>query len=106
MTHAVYRYSTFTRLSGHPAIDNLRFEFMRHFKSKPSANIVKAIDLAKARSAKVLGIVGRDSGYTAKHGDVLVLIPTDNPSWAIPLSEAFQAVVRALSRQSSGVAAK
>jgi D-sedoheptulose 7-phosphate isomerase len=34
-----------------------------------SANIVKAIDLAKERSAKVLGIVGRDSGYTAKHGD-------------------------------------
>src|ERR1700704_2941813 len=58
-----------------------------------SANIVKAIDLAKARSAKVFGIVGRDSGYTAKHGDVVVLIPTVNPSWVTPLSEAFQAVV-------------
>src|SRR4051794_31003020 len=31
-----------------------------------SANIVKAIDLAKSRSAKVFGIVGRDSGYTAR----------------------------------------
>src|SRR6476660_6280994 len=40
-----------------------------------SANIVKAIDLAKSRSAKVFGIVGRDSGYTARHGDVVVLIP-------------------------------
>jgi D-sedoheptulose 7-phosphate isomerase len=46
-----------------------------------SANIVQAIDLAKARSAKVFGIVGRDSGYTAKHGDVVVLIPQVNPSW-------------------------
>src|SRR6476659_5381056 len=58
-----------------------------------SANIVKAIDLAKARSAKVFGIVGRDSGYTARHGDVVVLIPAINPSWVTPLSEAFQAVV-------------
>lgn len=60
---------------------------------KISANIVHAIDLAKARSAKVFGIVGRDSGYTAKHGDVVVLIPQVNPSWVTPLSEAFQAVV-------------
>jgi D-sedoheptulose 7-phosphate isomerase len=58
-----------------------------------SANIVKAVDLAKARSAKVFGIVGRDSGHTAKHADVVVLIPQINPSWVTPLSEAFQAVV-------------
>jgi hypothetical protein len=37
-----------------------------------SANIVKAVDLAKARSARVFGIVGRNSGYTAMHGDVVV----------------------------------
>jgi D-sedoheptulose 7-phosphate isomerase len=37
--------------------------------------------------------VGRDSGYTAKHGDVVVLIPQVNPNWVTPLSEAFQAVV-------------
>ena len=34
-----------------------------------SPNIVKAVDFAKARSAKVFGIVGRDSGHPAKHGD-------------------------------------
>jgi len=62
-------------------------------ESNISANIVKAVDLAKERSAKVLGIVGRDSGYTARHGDVVVLIPQVNPSWVTPLSEAFQAVV-------------
>jgi D-sedoheptulose 7-phosphate isomerase len=58
-----------------------------------SANIVKAIDLAKARSAKVLGIVGRESGHTARHGDVVVVIPQPDPAWVTPLSEAFQAVV-------------
>jgi D-sedoheptulose 7-phosphate isomerase len=58
-----------------------------------SANIVKAIDLAKARSARVLGIVGRESGYTARHGDVVVVIPPVDASWVTPLSEAFQAVV-------------
>src|SRR5215831_3898663 len=47
---------------------------------KISAHIVHAIDLAKARWAKVFGIVGRDSGYTAKHGDVVVLIPQVNPN--------------------------
>jgi D-sedoheptulose 7-phosphate isomerase len=58
-----------------------------------SVNIVKAVELAKARGAKVFGIVGRDSGYTAKHGDVVVLIPQVEPGWVTPLSEAFQAVV-------------
>jgi D-sedoheptulose 7-phosphate isomerase len=51
---------------------------------KVSANIVQAIDLAKARSAKVFGIVGRDSGYTAKHGDVVVLIPEVNRAGSPP----------------------
>jgi D-sedoheptulose 7-phosphate isomerase len=37
--------------------------------------------------------VGRDSGHTAKHGDLVVLIPQVDPNWVTPLSEAFQAVV-------------
>jgi len=58
-----------------------------------STNLVKAIDAAKKRSAKVFGIVGRDTGYAAKQGDVVVVIPQVNPAWVTPLSEAFQAVV-------------
>jgi D-sedoheptulose 7-phosphate isomerase len=57
-----------------------------------SANIVHAIDLAKAHSAKVFDIVGRNSGYAAKHYDWSSLIAEVNPSWVTPLSEAFQAV--------------
>jgi D-sedoheptulose 7-phosphate isomerase len=58
-----------------------------------SPNIVRAVDFAKQRSAKVFGIVGRNGGYTAKHGDVIVVIPEINPAWITPMSEAFQAVV-------------
>jgi D-sedoheptulose 7-phosphate isomerase len=58
-----------------------------------SVNIVRAVDLAKSRSAKVFGIVGKDSGYTARNGDVVIRIPEVAPGWVTPLSEAFQAVV-------------
>ena len=58
-----------------------------------SANLIKAIDFAKARSARVFGIVGKDTGYTSKQGDVVVVIPQIKPAWVTPLSEAFQAVV-------------
>ena len=58
-----------------------------------STNIVKAIIFAKSRGTKVLGIVGKDNGYTALHGDVVVIVPQVNASRITPLSEAFQSVV-------------
>lgn len=58
-----------------------------------SPNLVAALELAKKRGAKVLGIVGRDGGYTAQVADVVILIPTVNPSNVTPHTEAFQAVV-------------
>lgn len=58
-----------------------------------SPNLVKAIDMAKERGAKVFGIVGKDTGYTAKMADVVVVVPQVKPEWVTPLSEAFQAVV-------------
>jgi D-sedoheptulose 7-phosphate isomerase len=58
-----------------------------------SVNLVRAIDLAKSRGAKVYGIVGRDSGYTAKQADVCVVIPPVNPARVTPLSEGMQGVV-------------
>jgi D-sedoheptulose 7-phosphate isomerase len=58
-----------------------------------STNIVQAVNYAKLRGAKVLGVIGRDNGYTALHGDVVVVVPQVNPSRITPLSEAFQAVV-------------
>jgi D-sedoheptulose 7-phosphate isomerase len=58
-----------------------------------SPNLVAALELAKERGASVLGIVGRDGGYTAKVADVAIVIPTVNPNNITPHSEAFQAVV-------------
>ena len=58
-----------------------------------SVNIIRAVDLAKARGAKVFAIVGRADGYSATHGDVVVVVPQVNPDRVTPLSEAFQGVV-------------
>jgi len=58
-----------------------------------SPNLVKALMLAKEVNAKILGIVGRDGGYTAKVADVAVIIPIVNNDAVTPHSEAFQAVV-------------
>jgi D-sedoheptulose 7-phosphate isomerase len=58
-----------------------------------SVNIVKAVDFAKERGARVFGIVGRDSGHTARRGDVVIVIPAVDPKRLTPLAEAFQAVL-------------
>src|SRR5215467_12876291 len=52
-----------------------------------STNLVKAVDFAKERGARVLGIVGRDSGHTARRGDVVVVVPTVDPKRVTPLAE-------------------
>ena len=58
-----------------------------------SPNLVAAIDTAKAAGARVVGIVGRDGGYTAKSADACVIVPTVNVTHTTPHAEAFQAVV-------------
>jgi D-sedoheptulose 7-phosphate isomerase len=58
-----------------------------------SPNLVSAIQLAKQCGASIVGIVGRDGGYTAKEASACVIVPTVNPDHVTPHSEAFQAVV-------------
>ena len=58
-----------------------------------SANIVLALDEAKAKGARILGVVGRDGGHTKKVGDAIVVVPVVDNSTITPHSEAFQAVV-------------
>jgi D-sedoheptulose 7-phosphate isomerase len=58
-----------------------------------SPNLVAALQLAKERRSSILGLVGRDGGYTARVADVCVIIPTVNPMNTTPHAEAFQAVV-------------
>jgi len=58
-----------------------------------SPNLVAALNFAKEAGATILGIVGRDGGYTAQVADACVIIPTVNPINTTPHAEAFQAVV-------------
>ncbi len=58
-----------------------------------SANIVHGLKEAKSRGVKVMGVVGRNGGYTKEVGDAVVVIPTVDQSRVTPHTEAFQAVV-------------
>jgi D-sedoheptulose 7-phosphate isomerase len=58
-----------------------------------SPNLVTALQYAKSVGSKVMGVVGRDGGYTAQVADACVIVPTVNPDNITPHSEAFQAVV-------------
>jgi len=58
-----------------------------------SANIVEALKYAHKIGAKILGVVGRDGGYTAEVADACVIVPTVNPESITPHTEAFQSVL-------------
>jgi D-sedoheptulose 7-phosphate isomerase len=58
-----------------------------------SSNLVNAIQYAKTCNAKVLGIVGKDGGFTKKAGDAVVVVPTVSPQHITPLTEGFQAII-------------
>lgn len=58
-----------------------------------SPNLVVALQLAKERGATIVGIVGRDGGYTAQVADAVVIVPTVNADRVTPHAEAFQGVV-------------
>ena len=58
-----------------------------------SPNIVRAVQYAKQVGAGVIGILGRDGGYTATVADACVIVPVVNPGSITPHTEAFQAVI-------------
>jgi D-sedoheptulose 7-phosphate isomerase len=58
-----------------------------------SVNLVNALNYAKEKGAKVIGVVGRDGGHTAKVSDACIIIPTVNEKTITPQTEAFQAVI-------------
>ena len=61
-----------------------------------SPNLVLALQLAKEVGAKIVGVVGRDGGYTAQVADACVVIPTINPEHVTPHTEAFHSVIHHL----------
>jgi len=58
-----------------------------------SANIVRGVEYARQCGAIILGVVGRDGGYTAQMSEACVIVPTVNPAHVTPHTESFQAVV-------------
>jgi D-sedoheptulose 7-phosphate isomerase len=58
-----------------------------------SPNLVTALQLARQVGARVIGVVGKDGGHTARVADACVVVPTVNPGNVTPHTEAFQAVL-------------
>jgi len=58
-----------------------------------SPNIVRALQFARRVGAGIVGVVGRDGGYTAQVADACVIVPTVDPAKVTPVTEAFHAVV-------------
>jgi D-sedoheptulose 7-phosphate isomerase len=58
-----------------------------------SVNIINALKYAHEKGSKILGIVGRDGGYTAKIADACIIIPVTTSDTITPHTESFQAVL-------------
>ena len=58
-----------------------------------SPNLVKALEYSKEMGSKIIGIVGRDGGYTAQVADACLIIPTVNPETVTAHTESFQALI-------------
>jgi D-sedoheptulose 7-phosphate isomerase len=58
-----------------------------------SVNLVKALEVAKQTGAVILGIVGKEGGYTRQVADACVLVPVVSTDRITPHTEGFCAVV-------------
>jgi D-sedoheptulose 7-phosphate isomerase len=58
-----------------------------------SPNLVSALQYAKQVGSRVIGVVGRDGGFTAKMADCCIKIATVNAEHVTPHTEAFQVLV-------------
>ena len=62
-------------------------------EKRVSVNLIRALEYAKLKNASIIGIVGRDGGFTAKNADACVIIPTESESLVTPLAESLQALI-------------
>ena len=58
-----------------------------------SPGLVNALELASKRKAKIVGIIGKEEGYTRKVADASILVPTVNKNHITPHSESFQTIL-------------
>ena len=90
--HAVNDWLKTSRISSNDAVFVLSVGGGNKEKNI-STNIVEALEYASSVGATILGIVGRDGGFTAKTADACVVIPTVSPENITAHTESFQAVV-------------
>jgi D-sedoheptulose 7-phosphate isomerase len=64
-----------------------------NLENNVSPNLVLALQYAQQVGARILGIVGRDGGFTARVANACVVVPTVNPENVTPHTEAFQSVI-------------
>jgi D-sedoheptulose 7-phosphate isomerase len=62
-------------------------------KKNISVNIVNSLKLGKKVGSKIVGVVGRDGGYTAKVSDAAIVVSSFNAETVTPQTEAFQAFI-------------
>lgn len=58
-----------------------------------STNLIASLALAQQVGARILGVVGRDGGHTARVADACLVVPTLSSATVTPHTEEFQAVV-------------
>ncbi|MCD6284197.1 SIS domain-containing protein [bacterium] len=58
-----------------------------------SKNLILAINYAKKVGARIIGVVGKDTGATAKEADVCIIVPCPDDSRRTPHTEDFQLVM-------------
>lgn len=89
--NTIYRGSLY--LSRAKAPDALLILSVGGGADEVSRPLCEAISYAQLTKMRVLGIVGRDGGYTKKHGDCVIVVPTVNTDHVTPHTEAFQSVI-------------
>jgi D-sedoheptulose 7-phosphate isomerase len=58
-----------------------------------SINLIEAIQYAKEIGSGIIGIVGRDGGFTAQNTNDCIIVPTVNPESVTPHTESFQTIL-------------
>lgn len=58
-----------------------------------SVNLVNCISLANELGSSVMGVVGRDGGYTKESSDLTIVIPNMDENLTTPHTEGWQALI-------------
>ena len=58
-----------------------------------SVNLVNCISLANKNGASIMGVVGRDGGFTKQSSELTIVIPTMDESLTTPHTEGWQALL-------------